>query len=91
MRGIAQSGSALPLGGRGRRFESYYPDQIIAVEWNGYINHARLITSAIPGSTPGTATDNDDRSCSLSDLKQFGDFELTVQKLGYFYNGWTNK
>ena len=27
-RGIAQSGSALALGASGRKFESYYPDQV---------------------------------------------------------------
>ena len=28
LRGVAQSGSALGLGPRGRGFESFYPDQI---------------------------------------------------------------
>ena len=34
LRSIAQLGSALALGARGRRFESYYSDQIVSVaEW----------------------------------------------------------
>ena len=32
--------------------------QIDADEWNGYINHTGLITRVIPGSTPGSATND---------------------------------
>ena len=34
LRSIAQSGSALALGARGRRFESYYSDQFKLTTWH---------------------------------------------------------
>lgn len=49
LRGIAQSGSALALGARGRKFESYYPDQIIAPSSNGKTTDFESVNV---GSTP---------------------------------------
>lgn len=52
-RGIAQPGSALALGARGRRFESYYPDQFVDVaEWLRNGLQIRFMQVQVLSSTP---------------------------------------
>ena len=52
-RGLAQSGSALALGARGRRFESCIPDQFVDVaEWLRNGLQIRIMQVRVLSSTP---------------------------------------